>query len=53
VIKNGDILESVNGTSLGSPEATFALLPKLRDARQVMLIVNRGGERLAWELRID
>ncbi|MBS1152685.1 MAG: ral secretion pathway protein, partial [Myxococcaceae bacterium] len=52
-LKSGDVLETVNGASLANPEVAFGLMTQLRGQRQVALVVNRGGQRLRWELSLN
>lgn len=52
-LKNGDLLESVNGNSLSNPEVALGLMTGLRNQRHIALKVNRGGERLTWDLSLN
>ncbi len=52
-LKTGDVFETVNGASLADPSIALSLLPRLREQKQVALTVNRGGQRLSWELSLN
>ncbi len=45
-IQNGDILESVNGQSLSSPDAALGAYTTLRTADKFTLSVRRGGQSM-------
>jgi hypothetical protein len=50
---SGDLLETVNGVSLTSPEVALGLTSQLREQSRISVGVNRGGERLMWNLSLD
>jgi general secretion pathway protein C len=52
-LRSGDVLETVNGASLSSPAVAVGLVTSLRDQRQISVVVNRGGERLTWDLSLN
>ncbi len=52
-LANGDVFEAVNGTPLASLDLGFAGLTRLRNQDRVQLVVNRGGQRLTWELNVN
>lgn len=52
-LQNGDVLESVNGAPLSNPQVAFTLLGRLRDSPSVAVSVDRGGQKLTWQLRLD
>jgi general secretion pathway protein C len=45
-IQNGDILESVNGQSLSSPDAALGAYTTLRTADKFTLSIRRGGQSM-------
>lgn len=45
-IRNQDVLESVNGESLSSPDAALGAYTTLRTADKVVIAVNRKGENV-------
>jgi len=45
-IQNGDILESVNGQSLSSPDAALGAYTTLRTADKFTLSIRRDGQSM-------
>ena len=52
-IQNGDILETVNGQSLTSPDAALGAYSTLRTADKFSLSVRRGGQALMLNYRMQ
>lgn len=52
-IQNGDILESVNGQSLTSPDAALGAYSTLRTADQFSLSVRRAGKAMTITYRLQ
>ena len=42
-LRNGDVLQRINGLDLDSPDKALEAFTKLRDARRIELEIERGG----------
>ena len=52
-LKNGDILQRINGMDINSPEKALEIYTKLRDAKNVTLDMQRRGKPLSVEYNIQ
>jgi len=51
-LRNGDIIQSINGTELNDPSRALALMQDLRNARQLSVTVLRNRESLTLQYNI-
>lgn len=51
-LNNGDIIKSINGEELNSPQGAIKLLNSLRNASSVNMIIERGGQNLPMNLDV-
>jgi general secretion pathway protein C len=51
-IKNGDILQGVDGRSIKRPDDILALYKKLKSGSQVSLEITRRGEQKTIDYRL-
>lgn len=51
-LKNGDVVQSINGRKMTSPDAAVGALSGLRRAKKARIVVRRGGRRLGFYYRI-
>ena len=51
-LKNGDVLKSINGYTLSSPDKILEVYGKLKDSEQVSLDVLRRGKPQSFEYSI-
>jgi len=52
-LKNGDILQRINGMDINSPEKALEIYTKLRDAKSISLDMQRRGKPLSVEYNIQ
>jgi general secretion pathway protein C len=52
-LQNGDTIRAINGLALTSPSAALEIYAKLRSADRVRVDVERDGQPLTLEYRID
>jgi|GEM_PF-972008 len=52
-LKNGDILQRINGMDINSPEKALEIYTKLRDAKNISLDMKRRGKPLSVEYNIQ
>ena len=52
-LKNGDILQRINGMDINSPEKALEIYTKLRDAKNISLDMQRRGKPLSVEYNIQ
>lgn len=52
-IQRGDILRQINGVELDSPEKALQIFQQLREARNISISLQRGGNNLSYEYEVD
>lgn len=52
-IQRGDILRQINGVELDSPEKALQIFQQLREARNISIALQRGGNNLNFEYEIN
>ncbi len=52
-LRRGDVVMSVNGISLDSPEKALQIFQQLREARQIDLAVERRGQAMSFAYELD
>ena len=52
-LKNGDIITSVNDSSLSNPAEALKLFEKLKSEREISVKLERNGEKKSLEYSID
>jgi general secretion pathway protein C len=51
-LKNGDVLRSINGFPLSSPEKALQAYARLRTASEIEIVLDRGGKPTSIDLQI-
>ena len=51
-LKNGDVLQTVNGYTLSSPDKILEVYGKLKDSEQISIDVLRRGKARSFEYTI-
>lgn len=52
-MKVGDVVSSVNGVELDSPEKALQIFQQLREAKRLTVDLTRGQEKMTFEYNID
>lgn len=52
-LQKGDIVKQVNGLPLDSPEKALQIFQQLREARHIVVAVERGGTPMTLEYNLD
>lgn len=52
-LQKGDIVKQVNGLALDSPEKALQIFQQLREARHIVVALERGGTPMSFEYDLD
>ncbi len=51
-LKNGDVIQKINGFEINSPDKAFEVYQKLKDAKAINIEINRGGSNMSFDYTI-
>jgi general secretion pathway protein C len=51
-LKNGDVIQKINGFEINSPDKAFEVYQKLKDARAINIEIKRGGSNMTLDYTI-
>jgi len=51
-LKNGDVIQKINGFEINSPDKAFEVYQKLKDSKAINLEINRGGSNMTFDYTI-
>ncbi len=51
-LKNGDVIQKINGFEINSPDKAFEVYQKLKDAKAINVEINRGGSNMTLDYTI-
>jgi len=51
-LKNGDVIQKINGFEINSPDKAFEVYQKLKDARAINIDIKRGGSNMSFDYTI-
>ncbi|MCX7943327.1 MAG: hypothetical protein N2746_02305 [Deltaproteobacteria bacterium] len=51
-LKNGDVIQKINGFEINSPDKAFEVYQKLKDAKAINIEINRGGTTMSFDYTI-
>ena len=52
-MKVGDVVSSVNGVELDSPEKALQIFQQLREAKRLTVDLTRGQEKMSFEYQVN
>jgi general secretion pathway protein C len=51
-LKNGDVIQKINGFEINSPDKAFEVYQKLKDAKAISVEINRNGSNMTLDYTI-
>ncbi len=51
-LRNGDVIQKINGFEINSPDKAFEVYQKLKDAKAINIDINRGGSSMSFDYTI-
>lgn len=51
-LKNGDVIQKINGFEINSPDKAFEVYQKLKDSKAINIEINRGGSNMSMDYTI-
>lgn len=51
-LKNGDVIQRINGFEINSPDKAFEVYQKLKDAKAISVDIQRGGSSMSFDYTI-
>ncbi|MCX7959177.1 MAG: PDZ domain-containing protein, partial [Deltaproteobacteria bacterium] len=51
-LKNGDVIQKINGFEINSPDKAFEVYQKLKDAKAINIDISRDGRNMSFDYTI-